>query len=91
MVAYQLGLGTDIASCCTMGRVSYVGSYIHVNNICCTAIIVMKWKTKCLKNWKKQREKEREIYWDKLVKEGGNQYLEKMSLINDLDPYKVPN
>ncbi len=31
------------------------------------------------------------IYWDKLLKEGRNQYLEKMSLMNDLDPYEVPN
>ncbi len=39
-----------------------------------------------------QLEKEKEIYWDKLIKEASrNQYLEKMSLINDLDPYKVPN
>ncbi len=38
-----------------------------------------------------QREKEKGTYRDTLVKESRNQYLEKMSLINDLDPYEVPN
>ncbi len=38
-----------------------------------------------------QREKEQGIYWDTLVKGGRNQYLEKMSLINDLHPFGVPN
>ncbi len=37
------------------------------------------------------RGKEKGIYWDTLVKEARDQYLEKMSLINDLVPYEFPN
>ncbi len=47
-----------------------------------TFFVMFNWKTKHFKNGNPTR---------KLVKGGRNQYLEKMSLINDLHPFGVPN
>ncbi len=38
-----------------------------------------------------QQEEDKGTNWGKLAQEARNQYLEKMSLINYLDPYEIPD
>ncbi len=69
-----------------MGHVDHVGCYSHVNNIHCAVIMIFIMKV----IMEIKRDREKGMYTDKLVKEGKNQYFDKISLINDKSPLTLP-